>query len=224
MKDDCVNSAEKLEKFMNEVRLLSQCRHPHVVEISAVSLLGTLIKASGSKKDAIYYAMPFVKFGELYKVIRETGPFQEELARTLFLQALSGLEYLHSIGIAHRDIKPENLLLDECMKLVIADFGCAAICRTEAQKPIEFDSAQIVGSHEYNPPEINMEKSYFGEKSDIFALGVFVFLMVLGYQPFRKACQDDEYFMLFAKDKLTYWGIYSTVQVSPEFKGKILEY
>lgn len=125
---------------------------------------------------------------------------------------------MHSKCIAHRDLKPENFLLNQNLKLVIADFGCAAVCRTETSKLIEFDSSQIVGSLEYNPPEYNMDKTYTGEKFDIFGLGVWCFLMIVGYQPFRKASSEDDYFKMFVKDKMTFWTIYNAVQVSPEFK------
>jgi serine/threonine protein kinase len=125
---------------------------------------------------------------------------------------------LHSKGISHRDLKPENFLLERSMRLVIADFGCATMSKSEITKSPELDSSIIVGSHDYNPPEYNMEKTYIGEKFDIFSLGVWAFLMVFGSAPFRKASYDDEYFKLFAKDKQTYWGIYSTVQCSQEFR------
>ena len=131
-----------------------------------------------------------------------------------------GLEFLHSKGIAHRDIKPENLLLDSDLNLVIADFGSAARYKNEENKTTEFDSTIIVGSQEYNAPEINMEKSYRGEKADIFSSAVCLFVMVLGNTPFRIASNCDPYFKeLSRKDKSGYWVIYSSVPVSPEFKG-----
>lgn len=95
MKDDSINTHEKLEKLMNEVRLLSQCSHPNVVELLSISVTGTLVKASGYKKHVIYYVMPYMVFGELCKIMYETGRFQEVLARTFFTHVISGILYLN---------------------------------------------------------------------------------------------------------------------------------
>lgn len=54
---------------------------------------------------------------------------EEALAQKYFNQMLSGVEYLHSRGVAHRDLKPENLLLDETDNIKISDFGMATIFR-----------------------------------------------------------------------------------------------
>lgn len=127
---------------------------------------------------------------------------------------------MHLRGIAHRDIKPENLLLDDNMNLIIADFGSAARFISEDNKVIEFDSSITVGSLEYNAPEINMEKSYCGDKADIFSAAICLFVMVVGNIPFRIASNSDPYFRLLAKqDKADYWAIYSSIPISFEFKG-----
>ncbi len=128
---------------------------------------------------------------------------------------------MHSIGISHRDVKPENLLLDHELHLVIADFGSAAKCRTEDNREIEFDSAIIVGSQQYNAPEINMEKQYLGVKADLFSAGICLFLMVVGSAPFREASLRDPYYKLLSrKDKSAYWAIYGQMPLSDEFKGR----
>ncbi len=106
------------------------------------------------------------------------------------------------------------------MRMIIADFGCAAACRNEFGKPVDFDSRILVGSREYNAPEINMDKYYNGERADLFSLGVILFVITMGKMPFGKAVLDDPYFALLTKkEKNVYWSIFSGAQVSPEFKG-----
>jgi len=129
------------------------------------------------------------------------------------------LEFLHYKGIAHRDIKPENLLLDSRLNLIIADFGSAAYYFDEKNKVLKFNSGEIVGSQEYNAPEINTDKYYRGDKADLFSSTICLFVMVMGCSPFRAAVGCDPYFKLLArKDKSAYWAIYSDFSVSPEFK------
>lgn len=90
MKENQVNSSEKLLYFMNEVRLLSQLNQNHIVEIVAASIAGTLIKARGTKKTVAYYVMAYARYGELYRITKETGRFTEIQARTFFFQLLDG--------------------------------------------------------------------------------------------------------------------------------------
>jgi serine/threonine protein kinase len=131
-----------------------------------------------------------------------------------------GIEYLHANKISHRDIKPENLLLESDFNLVIADFGSAAVCKTSSGGSIEFDSSVIVGSQEYNAPEINMDKNYYGEKADLFSAGVCLFIMVVGCPPFRMAGSFDPYFVMLSEKKFAaYWSIFSSAKASEEFKG-----
>jgi serine/threonine protein kinase len=217
MKD--VSSQEQLEKFMNEVRLLASCEFEHIVRIKAVSINGVFVNMHGQKKIVVYHVTQYARQGEFYRLLKETQWFDEKLARTYFVQLLKGIEYLHSIGISHRDIKPENILMGEHLELLIADFGSAARCRTETQKPIEFDSADVVGSQEYNAPEISTSKTYLGEKADIFSAGVVLFFLLTGVSPFREATSRDPYFgMLGQKDKTAFFFFFSNLNLSPKFK------
>ena len=123
-------------------------------------------------------------------------------------------------GVAHRDIKLENLLLGDDMKLVFADFGSAALCRTETGADVLFDSSYASGTAEYNAPEKSGSTSYTAEKAEVFAIGVAAFVMVIGFSPFEKSTKwDKRYSLLCQQDKSAYWKIYNTLPSSPEFKG-----
>ncbi len=220
MKD--VGTVQRLQEFMEEARLLAQCENQHVVQLQAVSVTGSLVGPRAGRKSVVYHVTNYAAYGEFYKLIRETGALTETLARTYLRQLLQGVEYLHALGIAHRDLKLENLLVDSQGQLLIADLGSAARCRTPDGKTIQLDSGVTVGSREYNAPEMNTEETYQGEKVDVFAAGACLFIMVVGYPPFREASTSDPYFKRLAKkDKADYWKIYKSIHVSSEFKGTI---
>lgn len=117
--------------------------------------------------------MRLAQYGELYKFIEHTERFSERFARTLYMQLVQGLSYLHSKGVAHRDIKPENLLLDGKSRLVIADFGFAVQLKVTDKGIASHDEgdeeeayqryvqrSRMVGSEDYNAPEIVSEEVY----------------------------------------------------------------
>ena len=89
MKD--ISSVDKLEKFMNEVRLLSLCYTPHVLGIEAVSISGTFVRTHGLKRQIVYHVTQYAKYGELFRLIKESECFDEILSRTYFLQLLNGI-------------------------------------------------------------------------------------------------------------------------------------
>ena len=73
--------------------------------------------------------MEYATNGELFEYIveRETGMLPESEASSIFMQLLSGVEYLHHNGICHRDLKLENILLDKDNNVKIADFGLSSM-------------------------------------------------------------------------------------------------
>ena len=162
-KNKQMDRCEKLDRFMEEVRILAQCSHKNIIKILGACISGTLIRGDGSKKSLSYIVLKYAKFGEIYRLINLTGKFSERMARTLFTHiidgtcsdiyiiyiTLIGLEYLQSQSLSHLDLKTENLLIDSQCVLRIADFGCATLNRdTTTLEPIIFNTSLTIGSLE----------------------------------------------------------------------------
>ena len=67
--------------------------------------------------------MEYARGGELFEYIVNRKRVREKEAAKFLLQLISGIEYLHKLGICHRDLKPENLLMDDYNNIKIVDFG-----------------------------------------------------------------------------------------------------
>lgn len=114
------------------------------------------------------------------------------------------------------DLKPENFLLDEKLNLKLVDFGFARF-----QK--DGFSNFWGGSYSYMSPEINEQVEYNGKHADIFAMGVVLFIIVVGIFPFQAATEEDYFYNLMQSvdEHQKYWQKIEAEDLSPEFKSLI---
>ena len=102
----------------NEVKLLKQLSHPHIIRLVEHNTeSGEIIwKGSGKVVQIFFIVLELVEQGDLFtfiKVKNKAGGFSEPFARHYFRQLVDAIEYLHcGVGVVHRDLKPENLLLN----------------------------------------------------------------------------------------------------------------
>ena len=121
--------------------------------------------------------------GELFDSIVKKAYYSEDEARSVVRDVVSALAYCHALQIVHRDIKPENLLLShafghpECC-VQLADFGLAAQYESE---PAALTAP--CGTASYVAPEV-LEKRPYGEKVDVWGLGVIMYILLCGFPPF----------------------------------------
>lgn len=97
----------------------------------------------------LYFVMPFINGGELYKIYESKKRFDEETVRFYGSQLAMAIGYLHSKGIAHRDLKLENILVDETGYIKIIDYGLAKMLKETGDESYSF-----CGTPEYLAPEM----------------------------------------------------------------------
>ena len=95
----------------------------------------------------LYFVMPFIRGGELYKIFMAKKRFEEETVRFYAAQLILALGYLHKKGIVHRDLKLENILIDQDGYVQLIDFGFAKMLK-------EDDAMSFCGTPEYLAPEM----------------------------------------------------------------------
>lgn len=154
-----------------EIIIMKLLTHPNVLRLYDV----------WETSKALYLVLEYVEGGELFDLLVERGPLQEEEAIKYFRQIILGTAYCHALGICHRDLKPENLLLDSALNVKLADFGMAAL---ESDGKLLETSC---GSPHYAAPEIVLGLKYHGAASDVWSCGVILFALLTGRLPF-----DDE--------------------------------
>ncbi|OBS83387.1 hypothetical protein A6R68_22623 [Neotoma lepida] len=161
---------ELFNVISTETELLKDLHHPHIVQLLQVI----------ETKRKTYLVMECAARGSLLKRVTKCGHLEEEEARTLFRELTLAIKYIHSHNIAHRDIKAENILLDWEGHIKLIDFGLGK----------RFASGEKVkgfcGTIEYCAPEVLGDTQYEGLPTDIWSLGVLLFLLVTGHFPFSE--------------------------------------
>ena len=105
-------SALGAERFLNEIRVTANLRHPHILPLHD----------SGQAGVFLYYVMPFVGGESLRQHLDRQSPLSVAEALHIAREVADGLDSAHRQGIVHRDVKPDNILLDDG-HAVVSDFG-----------------------------------------------------------------------------------------------------
>jgi len=111
-KDKIIDSSD-VDRVSREIHILKILRHPVVVQMYEII---------ESEKE-LFLIMEYARGGELFDFIVSHKRVREKEASRFLWQIISGIEYLHKLGICHRDLKPENLLMDDYNNIKIVDFG-----------------------------------------------------------------------------------------------------
>ncbi|CAD8082819.1 unnamed protein product [Paramecium sonneborni] len=152
--------------------------------------------------------------------ILKKGPFSFPLAKTLAVSLIKVLGTLHKAGIAHCDIKPENILIAADYNLKLCDFGFARLSNQNLRP--------VGGTPGYTAPELYVNQAMNLFKCDIFALGVVLFIIAMGFPPFQTNdpnSRDGWWALIFNKQFDIFWNkceSFRQLQFSKEFKNLIM--
>jgi serine/threonine-protein kinase len=168
-----VAAAIGVDRFLREIEIAAQLQHPHVL---------TLID-SGERDGFLYYVMPYVAGDNLRVLLDRTGGLAPARVIELVREVAGALDYAHRRGLLHRDIKPENILLSEG-HAVVADFGIAGAVTTASETRLTRTGVAL-GTPGYMSPEQAAGVTGLGPRTDVFALGVVAYELVVGQLPGR---------------------------------------
>jgi serine/threonine protein kinase len=126
-----------------------------------------------------FLVLDYCENGDLCEYVFDRQRLDEREARRIFKQIVGGLSYLHQHGICHRDLKVDNVFLDKQLNAKIGDFGAA--CRFDPHVEL----IHRYGTRAYHAPELLQDLHYYGDRVDCWALGVTLYVMLVGGFPFK---------------------------------------
>ena len=173
--------------FENEVLFLKKLKHPNIIKCYNIFQV----------EQYLYFLMEFMNNGDLESynngILSMNLKIPEPKLWEIFYKCLSGLDYIHKSNIVHRDIKLQNLFLDDKFNVKIGDFNISAVIDINAAKKFADNQQQVenllnthtsLGSPNYQAPEVGLKK--YGQKVDIYSMGMSFYELCFGYIPKSK--------------------------------------
>ncbi|MFJ4176035.1 Stk1 family PASTA domain-containing Ser/Thr kinase [Microbacterium sp. NPDC089696] len=156
-------------RFIQEARAAARLADPHVVNVFD----------QGQDGELAYLVMEYLPGITLRELLREQKRLTVPQTITIMDAVLAGLSAAHRAGIVHRDVKPENVLLAEDGRIKIGDFGLARATTANTAT-----GQQLLGTIAYLAPEL-VTRGTADARSDIYALGIMLYEMLVGEQPYK---------------------------------------
>jgi serine/threonine-protein kinase len=175
---------EVAERFFTEAKAVNAINHPNIVDIVDYGV----IQSAGGRDRMVYFIMEFLSGRTLSEVIQAESPLTPERALTIALQVADALGGSHRTGIVHRDLKPDNIILTrrgrepDFVKLL--DFGIAKLTGTDGMSSHKTKTGLVLGTPAYMSPEQCEGKPNVDHRTDVYALGIVLYEMLVGRVPF----------------------------------------
>jgi serine/threonine-protein kinase len=157
-----------VEKFRREAKMAAKLSHPNLVNVFD----------QGTDGEITFLVMEFVPGITLRDAMNDFGLLDASRTLEIIEPLTAGLAAAHSAGILHRDLKPENIFLDDNGNVKLGDFGLARAITQHTE------TGSVVGTVAYLSPEL-VTRGQADARSDIYSLGVMIFEMLTGKQPFE---------------------------------------
>ena len=159
-----MNHPEMVDHFLWEAKIISLTDHPNIVKLYEY----------GKWEQGLYIAMEFIRGVSLRQFLIQQS-FSLKRCLDIILQVAYALCHLHTHGVIHRDLKPENILIAEDGEVKVIDFGIAQLHEDPSRI-----SHKIIGTPSYMSPEQKENPANASFSSDLFALGIITYELILG--------------------------------------------
>eukprot|EP01063_Lacrimia_lanifica_P034215 TRINITY_DN627_c0_g2_i1.p1 TRINITY_DN627_c0_g2~~TRINITY_DN627_c0_g2_i1.p1 ORF type:complete len:608 (+),score=247.46 TRINITY_DN627_c0_g2_i1:46-1869(+) len=167
------------KRLFREVAIMGSLNHPNLVNMTELMHY--------EAKNEMWIIVELVEGCELMNCVDREVRLHEDTARSYFQQIVVGMNYVHSQGVVHRDLKPENILVTNDGLCKITDFGLSNVQNTDTMGhvPSNLNVQTCCGTPYYVAPEVVTKKEgYSGFTSDVWSLGIILYVMLVGELPF----------------------------------------
>jgi eukaryotic-like serine/threonine-protein kinase len=200
MRPNVAQDDQGLQRFLQEARTSTMIKHKNLAMLYDFAQL----------EDGSYYMVwEFIDGTNIQKWIALNGAMPSRLTVEISMQALNGLEHLHSMGLIHRDISPENIMLSQDQKgkllVKVIDFGIAKqLAEGEGGQGLT-QTGMFLGKLKYASPEqagFLKEDEHLDPRSDLYSFGIVMYEMLAGRAPFQ-ATNPHGYILKHVTEKPT---------------------
>jgi eukaryotic-like serine/threonine-protein kinase len=171
-----VSNEKFLRRFVREARLMQQFQCENIAKGHEHGVFG-----KDSPSPLYFMSMEFVDGLSVQDMLEQQGPFDEQKAIYVILEAAKGLAYMQEHGVVHRDVKPDNIMWAKDGRVLLVDLGFATPIR--ADRAGEFED-ETCGTVQYISPEQAKGQADLDIRADIYSLGATLYHMVIGELPF----------------------------------------
>ena len=210
MRPNVAADDQGLQRFLQEARTSTMIKHRN---------LAMLYDFAQLEDESYYMVWEFIDGTNIQKWISQNGPVPSRLTVEIAIQALHGLDHLHSMGLIHRDVSPENIMLsqDHHGKLLVKviDFGIAKSLSEGDSGQGLTQTGMFLGKLKYASPEqagFLKDGETLDPRSDLYSFGIVMYEMLAGRAPFQ-ATNPHGYILKHVTEKPA-----AISELSPEVK------
>ena len=191
---DFADDESRMSRFVREAKSVSALNHPNILTIHEI----------GEDSSQHYIATEFIA-GKTLREVMQSGPMSIVESLETACQIGAALNAAHQAGIIHRDIKPENVMVRADGLVKVLDFGLAKLTggssdpESETRVQSETQPGMIIGTVAYMSPQQARGKAV-DARTDVWSLGVVIYEMLSGRQPFRGETMTDTLANILHKD------------------------
>ena len=165
------NDPDIVRRFERESLVIAKLNHPNIVHVID----------RGNAGGRCYFVMEYIDGTSLREVIESDRiPLKKKLG--MIVEVCKALDYAHKNGVIHRDIKPTNILIDRQGNALVADFGIAQIVGAPETEMTASDV--VLGTISYMSPEQKISSTNVDQTTDIYAMGIILYEMLVRKKPF----------------------------------------
>ncbi|MBI5594736.1 MAG: protein kinase [Elusimicrobia bacterium] len=204
MREEIRSDPRERERFLREAKTVAAMHHPHIVEIYSIIEDGS----------DVYLVFEYVTGKTVHDLTYERGTLPFAYAVGVVRAVASALDYAHRRGVIHRDLKPSNIMVEDEGMVKVMDFGVARTAKDSLSRMSMTNT--VVGTPPYMAPE--QEQGIVRKESDVYALAICLYEMVVGQLPFQGVGAG----MLMAKLNGTFVPPSRLVQGLPEGFDRVM--